>query len=344
MFAAIVLLLVVAIPAYGFYVTFVAPPRHTVVTVNDVKYSLGYMEKLVRGNATVFAGLGQSSQLGTLPFQILNNIVNEELIRQAAPRLGIVVTQDEVDANIRDQFYPSPLEGQQTDPEALNREFGENYRQYLNLTKFSDSDYREVVRRGLLREKLRDSISDRVPGVEEQVYAHWIRLTDDTVVEEVQNQLAESEEAVRKQVAEEKVQDQLTEAEEKVREGILLLEAFQRIARIHSAADRYADDNGEVGWVPRGAFPDFEPELFSIEHNTISQPIRSAQDTYLALITDGPELLEISEEMRDVLKNQAMEQWLIEELGNNDVAVAFSSDEYEWIINKVQEILAPLTP
>ena len=85
--------------------------------------------------------------------------------------------------------------------------------------------------------------------------------------------------------------------------------------------------------------------LFSIEHDTVSQPIMDDQLIYyLVKVTDGPELREISEEMREVLKTRALEQWLDEERRKNDVSVSFGSSEYEWVVDKVKEIIPASTP
>jgi len=312
-FAAVVLLIVVAIPAYGYYTTFVAPPRRAVVTVNGVKRTLGDLAKLTRANAAIATSMGEQPQLGTLPFQVLIDLVNEELILQVAPTLGIVVTQDDVDAGLRDRFYPRPPEGEQTDPDALEREFREKYRQYLNFSQLSDREYRQMVRVSLLQYKIRELMGEQIPGVEEQVYVHWIRVSDQSVLEEIQEQVDKGE-------------------------------AFDRLARIYSTSGPYADDNGEVGWVPRGAFPDMDEILFSIEHDTVSQPIMDDQLVYyLVKVTDGPELREVSEGMREVLKTRALEQWLDEERGKNDVSVSFGSSEYEWVVDKVQEIIPAST-
>ncbi|MEE8443306.1 MAG: SurA N-terminal domain-containing protein [Dehalococcoidia bacterium] len=313
-FAAVVLLVVVAIPAYGYYNSFIAPPRTTIATVGGIKHSLGELVKRTRANAITAVSLGQAPELGTLPFQMLINMVNEELIRQATPELGVVVTQDDVDAEIRDRHYPDILEGQQPDPEAAEREFQEIYRRFLNLAQFSDREYREMVRVSLLRTEIRELMSDQVPAVEEQVYAHWLRVADEETLVTVQGEVDNGK-------------------------------SLDQLARIYSIGGPYADDDGVVGWVPRGAFPDLDDELFSVEHDVISGPIISTQGVYyyFVKVTDGPELLEVSDEMREVLKTRIFEKWLNDERESGAVSVNFTSYEYEWVVNKVQEALAAST-
>ena len=303
-FAGAIIILVIAIPAWGYYATFIAPPRRVVFSVNGVEYTLGEVAKVTRANA---AAAGQPD-LSSLPLQVLNNLVNQELVIQGAPALGVVVTQDELDTEIRARFSPRPREGEQTDTQALEREFQENYRQYLDITQFSDGEYRKIAKSSLLRGKIQELLSGQVPQVHEQVFVHWIRVADETTSQAVQA-------------------------------GLDQKEAFDRLARIHAINDPYADDNGEVGWVPRGAFPLLDSTLFSLERDTVSEPVLRPPDTYFLKVTDGPELGEISEEMRAILQVRVMEQWMDDQLESNDVSVNFGSDEYGWVIDQVREFL-----
>ncbi len=315
-FAGVVIFAILAIPAYGYYATFVAPPRRTAVEVNGVKHSLGEVAKISRSFAAAYASSGGGqTDLSTLPLQIVNNILSEELIVQRAPELGITVTQDEVDAEVRSRHYPKLQEGQQTDPDTLEREYKETLRRYLDITKFTTSEYREIVRRSLLREKLLEILSEQIPGVQEQVFAHWIRVQDESQVLEVQQKLTDGEE-------------------------------FDRLARVYSVADPYADDNGEVGWVPKEAFPLLDSTLLSLELDEVSDPISIPPDTYFLKVTAGPELAEVSPDMRNLLRTRVLEKWMDEQFdpSKNDIKVNFGSKEYGWVIDKIRELIPAPTP
>ena len=312
-FAGAIIILVIAIPAYGYYATFIAPPRRVVFSINGVEHTLGEVSKLTRANVAASGGAGGEVDLSSLPLQILNNLVNNELVIQGAPGLGVVVTQDEVDAEIQVRFYPRPREGEQTDTPALEREFDENFRQYLDVTQFSDDEYREIVKSSLLRGKIQELVSEQVPQLHEQVYVHWIRVADETAIQAVQAGLDQGE-------------------------------AFDRLARVHAIDDLYADDNGEVGWVPRGAFSILDSTLFSLERDAVSEPVLRPPDTYFIKVTDGPELREVSEEMLILLKVRAMERWTDDQLGSNDIFYDFSDGDYAWVINQVRELISSDTP
>ena len=306
--AVIILIVILAIPSVGYYATFVAPPRHTIITVNDVTYSLGDMVKRARATAAIQVGSGQTPQLGTVPFEVLNGLVDEELLIQGASGVGVLVTREDVDEEVRAAFYPRPPAGEVTDPESLEREFQESYRQFLEVAQLSDSDYREIARVRVLRREVREKVSEQVPSVEESVYVHWIRIGDDETAIQVEQRLEAGEE-------------------------------FDALARELNQDSTYADFNGEVGWVPRGAFVELEELLFSIEHNTLSEAFTTRSGIHILKVTDGPELHEINETMRGVLEIRALEEWLNAERENNFVNVDFGSAEYEWVVGKIQELI-----
>ena len=312
-FVVVVVLLIVAIPAYGYYDAFVEPPRRTILTINGVERTLGEVATVVRATVATMVSQGQTPELSSLPFEVYINMVDDELIRQAAPQLEIFVTQDEVDARLREVYYPPPVAGEQTDPDALEREFEENYRRYLTVTGFTDKENRERLRVGILRERIQAQLKGQVPFIAEQVYTHWFRLRDDNQIEEVIQRIDEGE-------------------------------AFEVMARTYGASDRFADDDGLVGWVPRGTSPGLDEALFSIEHDTISEPITTQRGVYVIMVTDGPEILEISEPMRTALQTEAMSQWLTRQRSENDISGSFPSDAYQWVVDQVRELLPTTAP
>lgn len=312
-FVVVVILLIVAIPAYGYYNAFVEPPNRTVLTINGVKHTLGEVATVTRATVATMVSQGQTPEMSSLPFEVYINLVDEELIRQAAPRLDIFVTQDEVDARLREVHYPQSPAGEQTDPDALEREFEENYRRYLTLTGFTDQENRERLRTSILRQRVQDLLKEQVPFVVEQVYTHWFRLRNDDLIEEVIQRTADGE-------------------------------AFDVLARTYGAADRFADDDGVVGWVPRGAIPGLDEVLFSIERDTISEPTTTQRGVYVVKVTDGPEIREVSEEMRTALQIEAMSLWLTQQRAENDISGSFPSADYQWVIDQVRELLPTTAP
>ncbi|MBI4201922.1 MAG: SurA N-terminal domain-containing protein [Chloroflexi bacterium] len=310
-----VLALVIAIPAVGYFFTFVLPPRETIVNVNGSKHSLGQVFKRTQANINLELQLGSEPEIGTLPFTVVNDLITDELLRQNASKVNVFVTQDDITAEIRRLLYPAPPTGQQVDDAALEKEFQERLRQHLNLTRFTEGEYREVVRASLLRNRIRETLSDRVPTVAEQVYVHWIKVLEDDSVTQVQQRLAAGD-------------------------------SFESLARIYSRVDIAADDNGEVGWIPKGAYPTLDTFLFpssgELEYSKVSDPIPAEDGSFYFLkVTDGPQTLEINETMRNRLQNRALQQWLEEQRAANFVDVNFTSAHYSWVISKIREMVPP---
>lgn len=305
--------MVIAIPAVGYFTTFVLPPRRTVVQVNDAKHTLGEIVKRTRASTNVELQAGSQPQLATLPFEVLNNLVDEELLRQNASSIGVVVTQEDVDAEVRRIHYPTPPTGQQVDQASLEKEYTESLRRFLNLTQYSETEYRSILRASLLSQRIRDRLSDQVPSVAEQVYVHWIKVFDQNVVTEIQERLAKGD-------------------------------AFDSLARIYMRGDAMANANGEVGWMPKGAFPSLDGYLFPgegkpVELNKVSDPVLAGDGTYFLKVTAGLETREISPAMREIMKTRVLQQWLNQQRSANDVQVNFNSDDYQWVVKKVQELI-----
>ncbi|MCZ6789971.1 MAG: SurA N-terminal domain-containing protein [Chloroflexi bacterium] len=309
--AGALLLSIVAFLGVGYYITFISPPQQVVANINGVKFTLGDMETIIKANAAFRAQTGSPSGLSTFPFQVLDNLVDGELIKQAAPELGLRITAEEIDARLRENFYPDVPVGQDPSDAQLEREYTEAYLSYLAIARYSEKTYRDIILGDLIRVKARDTFSERVPAIEEQVYVEWILINQERdnplqTVESLREQLAEGTE-------------------------------FGVLAQQFNDEDRYADLKGVVGWVPRGAFPRLDETLFSIEHDTASEPLFGDRGYYLLRVTDGPETREVTEEMREALKTSLFNEWISGLRNSSGVDVSFGSVEYEWLVRRTRE-------
>ena len=324
-----VLLLVVAFPIYGFYRTYVQPPRVWAAQLDgEVVFTMGDLVKMMRVLQSASIAVGQQMDLSTAPFEVLFTMVQNELIRQAAPQYGIRVTQGDIEEGLRERFYPKPREGEDPPKEQLEREYQESYRRFLNQARLTDREYRQVVLLQLYRDRMREELGKRVPSAADQVEVMWIRLPSD---------FANAQAVVQR-----------------LRDG----EDFAKVAREVGGYDYYADRDrpGYVGWVPRGAFPSLDPYLFGpdesaqasqrqarqLQPGEISDPISTQEGTYIVRVLQGPEFREIaSERMRERLKDVALSQWLDEEWKRRQVQVNFNSEWYAWVADQVRRSVPP---
>jgi parvulin-like peptidyl-prolyl isomerase len=263
--------------------------------------------------------------LSVVPFQYLQDMLNTEILRQAAPGLGITVTREDIDQRIRDQFYPTPPPGQEADPDQLEREFNENYRAFLTQVRLSDQQFRRLVEEELLLWGLYSHVAREIPQEVEQVEVSWIRLESDgrVIPQDVRNRLN--------------------------------TEDFAEVAMEVGAPAGVAANDGYVGWVPRGAFPRLDRVLFGDEAEEIaplpvgeiSDPVFTQDGIYIIRKIAGPKVRVISSRMRNVLNFQLLENWQSQQLtrGSQEgwVRINFNSARYAWVADQVR-VTAPRVP
>ena len=92
------ILAVFAIVAVGLYREFIKPPRVTAGEVRGVKFTMGDLVERIR----VLQGINRYQQggfvdLSVVPFEYLQNMLNAEVLRQAAPGLGFSTTDEDIE-------------------------------------------------------------------------------------------------------------------------------------------------------------------------------------------------------------------------------------------------------
>ena len=200
---------------FGWYVTERQPLQETVIEVNETKFDMNYYVKMLKF-------YGRSMSMENMEFVadwVVTDIQRNELIRQEALELGISVSDEEVDEELKS--YDPPL----------------------------SKDYRDVVRVGMLVERLRDEYFDQqVPKSAEQRHIMAIFLESESQATEVRARLEAGED--------------FTELA-----GELSLDTFCQ------------EKEGDLGWRPRGVLPllinssVLEESAFNCEVGVLSEPI-----------------------------------------------------------------------
>ena len=108
---AVLVLVIVAVLAAGYYQEFYRPPTVWAGKVRDVQFTMGDLVQRIR----VEQGLTGSVDLSSRPFEYLRHLLDAEILKQESPQLGIEVTDELVDAVLRSRFYPVAPTGQSTD-------------------------------------------------------------------------------------------------------------------------------------------------------------------------------------------------------------------------------------
>ena len=319
---AIAILFIIAIPAYGYYANFVAPPRSVVLQVDDTKYTLGFLTKYLLG----LEALGSTVNLSSEPFRLMQQLQQDEMVRSGSARLGITVDEAAIDQEVRDRMIGRSPELAEVPPDQLDREFNEAYRQYLDTSNLSESEHRMFVEASLLRDELREHLGQNLPETARQVNMSWIVI------------------AMRQEEGEEAA----LAAQETVQDVTRLLESGEEFATV---AENFSDDRssavngGEYGWIPEGTLGVLDETIFALEVGEVSGAVGTGDFTYFFTVTDVEEDRALDETQLDRLREAALQTWIVEERGNHRITSCFGGGsaggecdwQYDWLVKKVRE-------
>ena len=320
------ILAILAVVMVGVYQQFILPPRVTAGEVRDVRFTMGDLVERIRVLQGINRYQGGRVDFSRVPFQLLTDLLHAEILRQAAPGLGINVTAEDIDQTISDQFRPEPAPGQETDDAQLDAEQHNAYIGFLTQVNLTDGDYRRIVEERLQQRELFTrmlaSLPEEAPQVEVQAIAMGINSDA---------------------------------APEAVRERLQLGEDFGAVSREITGSDGY------IGWAPEGAFPEFDPYLFGavaddtgerspplLSPGQVSPPIYSDETIFLIQAIGELETRELAPPMQFQMAGAQVEQWQDDQLaqGSNEgwVKINFDSDRYAWVTDQVRLTAPRVTP
>jgi len=327
---AIVALVIIGLVGVGLYQEYIAKPASPVATVNGItirtedyqkrwQYQYWSLQNYIarldsqkrQYQAQEDAGflvdyidqlIEQAQlQMQNLDTDVLEQSIDEVLIRQGAEEEGIVVTPAEVQAETERQFgfvrnppspTPTPITATlpitvtptPTVPPMTLDEFQESYQNYLKTleeaTGFSESDYQGLVEAELLRQKLEDVLASRVPTTGDQVHARHILVENEEIAELVLNRLEEGDD-------------------------------FADLAKEYSQDESNKDDGGDLGWFSRGRMvPEFEEVAFSLPVGEVSEPVQTQFGYHIILVEERDPNHPLDEAALEQAHSQALDNWL----------------------------------
>jgi len=312
-----IIAVVIGVIAFGYRVK-AAQVRDTVYTQGDLVKRL----RLIRATTG-------SLDLTRAPFEVLFGMVEAELIRQGAEFEGVVVTDEDVDAALRNVFFPQIPEGQEVEPGQLETEYQERYQSFLNNSQISDKEYRVLVSDRVYRFALREKLGEKITEQQvDQAEVSWIRLPYD---------FADPENPP----------DPPSVIQERLETG----EEFSAVAREASIDPFATAGDGYVGWIPKGLFPDLDATLFGTEDKealavgAVSDPISGEDATYIIKLESPVDVRKVEDRWVERLKEQTLQNWIAEQraLGVQGgwVQVNTNSDLYSWVIRELNKSASP---
>lgn len=318
---AVLILVIVGVVMAGVYQAFIHPPRVMAGEVRGVRFTMGDLVERIRVLQGIDRYQGGQVDLSTIPFQLLTDLLHAEILRQAAPGLGINISDEEIEEAIRVRFRPEPQPGQEVDDAQLDAEYQNTYTGFLTQVNLTDDAYRRIVEEQLQQRELFTGFLASLPDESPQVELQAIALSINSDA-----------------------------APEAVKERLELGEDFATVSRELSA------NNGYIGWVPEGAFPEFDRYLFGetvvdesgetvrkpplLEAGEVSDPIYEEQSIFLIQPVGDVETREIEPAMQFQIAGARVDQWKDDQLlqGTTEgwVRINFDSNRYSWVTEQVR--------
>ncbi len=337
---------VIAVVGFGIYQEYIAKPASPVAVVNgetistrDYQQRINYERfRLANQSAMLQAQLSQldptnedqqflvqyfqqqiqqlQSESISLPLQALDEMIDEELIRQEAARRGITAASEEVQLEAEQVFgyerntptpvpTPTTLEGTATPTPAptvaamTREEFEKNYSEYVLVLRqqagMSEEAFRALLEMNVLRRELQEALAEEVPTSGEQIHARHI----------------------------------LVETEEEARAVLDRLEAGEDFAALANELSLdTATEDGDLGWFARGQMVTaFEEAAFALEAEEISDPIETTFGWHIIQLLERDPDRPFEEDVLEQRKAAALSEWLADQSLSDAVERYWSSDK-----------------
>jgi len=250
----------------------------------------------------------RNRRIAKLRGQVLDEMINEELIVQAAEAAKVEVESSEVQAALDEIKQQNNL-----DEAGLTAA--------LAAQGFTIAGYKHDLRRQLLRLRaVNQLVAPKVTVTEEDVKARYDAL----------QRRSEGVKAVKLshmlfKVPEHPTEQQIAEAKEKASKAILRVKGGEDWGKV--VADASEDEGtkasgGELGWFERGSInPDWQSVVFSMDKGDVRGPLQGPQGLHVFTVTEikRPEMKpfpEMKEQLQRELRRREMDKqtqtWLEE--------------------------------
>ncbi len=266
------------------------------------------------------------------PDQTLDQMIDEVLIRQEAARRGIAVTQEEIDQEIEKSFGDPPALEAAPEPTAEAAAAGEaqptiaaepsptsapatpeptadvqaRVSEVQGFYGLSDVEFRSLIEMQVLYQKLQEAMGAEVSTTADQVHARHILVNDE----------AKAKELV-----------------EKLRGGA----SFDELAKAESTDPGTKEQGGDLGWFAQGMMlPEFDAPAFSLEPNTISDPVQSTYGWHIIEVLEKEQNRQLDEYALESKKSGAISEWLGTARTSPEVQRTLSEDMKSWAYKRIK--------
>lgn len=336
--ASAILAFIIAVSFAGWYLAYKAPLEATIIKVNDESVSVGYLL-----NRCLLNSSDTNDTMGTI-----QSIIQERVIEQVAsqPPYNITVSEADIDKELRNEANSSlstssaststSTSTTTTTPTMSDAEFNVWYRQTLDQSKLSVSQFRDIVRVGIMASRLNTYLVNRMSTTAPQVHLYDILLPDSTTATDVMNRINNGED-------------------------------FMTIAKELSTDSNTASNGGDMGWVPLKVLDsNLENVATSLDIGKVSYPVQlstaqqsdqsssssSDQDDqpyYLLMITGKADSREIDPQYINTLQSRLLQDWLNAEMTSPTIKITlhgkgvsggYDSQTDAWVQYEIEKLKA----
>ena len=342
--AAVLLGAILLILGFGLYDRYVRWPRTPVATVSGVPIQLDTYQKLLRyrqwdyrnylnrlENQRAQASAGGEEQaflvqyieqqirrtqsdISNLPMMVLDEMIDDQLVRQECKKRGITVTSEETQLGIEEQFGydrnpPTPAPITVTLPitvtatpttapmthEQFQTQSASWFEAVRTATGFNKSDYQTLMESSLYHKALEEAIGAEAPTTAEQIHARHILVETREEAEDVLARLSAGED-------------------------------FVELAAEVSTDTSNKDQGGDLGWFPRGRMvPAFDEAAFSLSPGQTSDIVETQFGFHIIQVEERDPARELSEADLQSARREIVNDWFKERRASEEVVRSWDS-------------------
>ena len=289
---SIVFVIIVAVGGVVLYQTYLAPYQKPVVTVDNSVIRMRYF-------------LARTRMAGNDPSASIQQLVYEQIVKLAAPKLGASVSDSEIDSTLQEAATAAASTNSTTQDVSTAKGFQAWYNEQLKSTGLSNAQYREMVRVNMLAEQIRVAIGNNIPATGEQVHLHVIVLGSSADADKVKARLDKGED-------------------------------FATVAKQVSLDTQTKAVGGDVGWVPKGLLP-YDDTVFQLQIGQISTPVLTNPSTpassqyLLFMVSEVDPARAIDATMKAQMEQTAFYYWINQEMQNHKITYNLTTNDQAWV-------------
>jgi len=262
--------------------------------------------------------------------QVLNDLVDQRLIKQEADRRGISVSPTEIDDKERQtvtdfQAATNPAPTPEANPTTAAvatpaapttptpvptleaSAYGTALQQLLDRNGLTEADFRKQLEQSALREKLQTAIGqEQVAGTQEQIHVRQIETLDESTAREAQSELNGGSD-------------------------------FADVAQQVSVDGTSKLKGGDMSWFPRGGSgksTQFEDAAFALQPGQTSDVIQDDGGYHIIQLLERDNARSIPADQLTTQRGKSFDTWLSGRR-SQDVKLSFSQSEKDWVLGHI---------